>query len=214
MQTLTDLQGQALCSFARASIGAVLGGPAAVAPEGSFASSRGACFVTLRWARASAASTNPDQSSGASADSATDDGEEELQGCIGSLEPHRSLVDDVAENAVAAALRDPRGRKLQLADLDSLEVELSILSPMTVLPVHSEEEAIAALRPHEDGAVLVSGRRRGTFLPQVWDSLPDPREFLYQLKRKAGLPMLGWDPSYQLLRYSVQKWKNRAPKTK
>ena len=81
------------------------------------------------------------------------------------------------------------------------------------MPAASEAEAVAALRPHIDGVVLRGGGRRGTFLPQVWESFHDPAEFLLQLKRKAGLPLRGWEPSYELFRYTVQKWQSRAPKS-
>jgi AmmeMemoRadiSam system protein A len=195
MQALTDIQGQALCRWARASIAFALGAPPAVPPPAELPGQRGASFVTLRWARA--------------AGSGAETPESELQGCIGTLEAHRSLADDVAKNAVAAALRDPRGRPLRLADLEALDVEVSVLGPLVLLPVRSEEEALAALRPGS-GAVLRCGARRGTFLPQVWESLPEPREFLRQLKRKAGLPALGWEPSYELFGYTVQKWKQKG----
>jgi len=197
MEELTDIQGLALCRWARASIAAALGGPRATLRVAGLPERLGACFVTLRWTRAVVTGVSPPARH-----------EPELQGCIGTLEAHRSLADDVAANAVAAALRDPRGRPLRLADLEALAVEVSVLGPLILLPVRSEEEAIAALRPPTDGAVLRCGPRRGTFLPQVWESLPEPREFLQQLKRKAGLPALGWDPVYQLLGYTVQKWKH------
>lgn len=203
MEALTESQGLDLCRFARASIGAALGGPSAESPP-EWAARPGACFVTLRWARGTA--TTADRHHAAAA-------EAELQGCIGSLEAHRSLGEDVAANAVAAALRDPRGRTLLLAHLFYLDVEVSVLSPLLHLVVAGEQAAIAALRPHTDGVLLRGAGRRGTFLPQVWESFPDPGEFLRQLKRKAGLPALGWEPSYQLFRYTVQKWHSPAPGT-
>lgn len=201
MEALTPAQGLALCRWARASIDAALGGPQQEPELGDWAKQPGACFVTLRWPAAGA-------DSGESGDA-----EGELQGCIGSLEAHRSLVADVADNAVAAALRDPRGRRLGRAELAQLDVEVSLLSPLVPLPVKSEAEAVAALRPHLDGVVLRGAGRRGTFLPQVWESFSEPGEFLYQLKRKAGLPLRGWEPSYQLFRYTVQKWQSRASKS-
>lgn len=201
MEVLTEAQGLALCRFARASIAAALGGPQAEPLLAEWAGRPGACFVTLRWSLPSASA----------AESSALVREAALQGCIGSLEAHRSLQNDVAENAVAAALRDPRGRTLRRTDLGQLDVEVSVLSALTPLPVDNESAAIAALRPHTDGVVLRSGSRRGTFLPQVWESFPAPGEFLLQLKRKAGLPLHGWEPSYQLFRYTVQKWQSRAP---
>jgi AmmeMemoRadiSam system protein A len=194
---LTDIQGLLLCRWARASIAAALGGPPADLLLDGLPVRPGACFVTLRWARLGATDAAPPTRL-----------EPELQGCIGTLEAHRSLAADVAANAVAAALRDPRGRPLRLTELAALDVEVSVLGPLVLLPVRSEAEAIAALRPPTDGAVLRCGARRGTFLPQVWESLPEPREFLRQLKLKAGLPALGWDPLYQLLGYTVKKWQH------
>lgn len=204
MDALTDPQGQALCRLARASIAHALGGPPVPPLTDEFAARRGACFVTLRWAA---------ESPVAPTDEPTDEDDLPLQGCIGSLEPHRSLAADVAENAVAAALRDPRGRRLRLPDLDRLDVEVSVLGPLVPLTARSEAEAVAALRPHDDGVVLRGHGRRGTFLPQVWSTFTDPAEFLRELKRKAGLPAHGWDASYQLYRYSVQKWRQPAPGT-
>ncbi len=129
----------------------------------------------------------------------------ELQGCIGSLAPRRSLVEDVAHNALAAAFDDPRGLPLELEDVDDLDVEVSILSPMEPLAADDEAAAIAALRPFVDGVLLRYGRRQGTFLPQVWESLPDPAEFLAHLKLKAGLAPDFWAPGIELARYTVEK---------
>ena len=130
-----------------------------------------------------------------------------LRGCIGSLEAHRPLLEDVRANACAAAFRDPRFPPLTLAELPEIEVEVSILSPPRPLAVASEAEAWERLRPHQDGVVLSFGRHRATFLPQVWESLPEPRVFLAHLKQKAGLPPGFWHPDVRLETYSVEKLK-------
>ena len=81
-----------------------------------------------------------------------------------------------------------------------------MLSPAEALVAADEPAALAALRPHTDGVVLEYKQYRGLFLPQVWEQLPEPREFLAHLKRKAGLPMNFWSPAVRLLRFTVSKW--------
>ena len=134
----------------------------------------------------------------------------ELRGCIGTLEAHRPLGEDVRENAVAAAFRDPRFMPLTRMEFDAIRVEVSLLSATEPLLVKSEEEALARLRPNVDGVVLEYGHYRSTFLPQVWEQLPNPAEFLAHLKRKAGLSMDFWAEQVRLSRYTVSKWKEGA----
>ncbi len=130
-----------------------------------------------------------------------------LRGCIGSLEARRPLVTDVAENAWAAAFRDPRFPPLTPAELAGLAVHVSVLGPPEPLPpAASEAEAAALLRPGIDGVILEADGRRGTFLPAVWEQLPDPARFLRHLKLKAGLPQEGWSPSYRLWRYTTESF--------
>lgn len=131
----------------------------------------------------------------------------ELRGCIGTLEAHRPLGVDVRENAIAAAFRDPRFSPLSRAEFDAVCVEVSVLSPSEPLVVANEIEALSRLRPHIDGVVFEYGRYRSTFLPQVWDQLPEPADFLAQLKRKAGLGLDFWSDAVRLSRYTVTKWK-------
>jgi AmmeMemoRadiSam system protein A len=131
----------------------------------------------------------------------------QLRGCIGSLEAYRSLAVDVAENAVAAAFHDPRFAPLTSEELARTHVEVSLLEPSESMDFINEADAIARLRPGIDGLILTLGNRRATFLPQVWESLPDPRRFMAQLKLKAGLPADFWDEKITLARYGVQKWK-------
>jgi len=129
-----------------------------------------------------------------------------LRGCIGSLEAHRSLGDDVVANAVAAALRDPRFPPVTAMELPALNLEVSVLTTPEVMDAHDEQEVRRRLRPGIDGVVLSLGARRATFLPQVWDELPDPADFLRQLKRKAGWPAGFWDADLVVETYRVRAW--------
>jgi len=131
----------------------------------------------------------------------------ELRGCIGTLEAHRPLRVDIESNAVAAALHDPRFPALQREELAYTRVEVSLLSPAEPMAATTEADALAQLRPHVDGVILEYGYHRGTFLPQVWEQLPDPKSFLMHLKRKAGLPYDFWAAGVKLSRYTVSKWK-------
>ncbi|MBL8369119.1 MAG: AmmeMemoRadiSam system protein A [Candidatus Accumulibacter sp.] len=181
----TDPLGSALLVSARNAIAAKFGLPArpvATTPE---LAEPGASFVTL-----------------------TQDGA--LRGCIGSLEAQRPLAADVAENAFAAAFRDPRFPPLSERELAHTRIEVSLLAPAEPFPVSSEEDALARLRPGVDGLILSYGRRRATFLPQVWESLADPRQFLAQLKLKAGLAADFWHPELTLARYGARKWKETS----
>jgi AmmeMemoRadiSam system protein A len=131
----------------------------------------------------------------------------ELRGCIGTVDAHRALGDDVAWNAHAAAYRDPRFQPVSRAERERLDVEVSVLTPRVPLPVASEAELLLALRPGVDGLVLEYEGRSATFLPQVWESLPDPIDFLAELKRKAGLPARFWHPRLVASRYGVEKYR-------
>jgi len=128
-----------------------------------------------------------------------------LRGCIGSLEARRPLGEDIAANAVAAALRDPRFPPVAAFELGSLEVEVSLLQPSRPLACVDEEDAARQLRPGLDGVVIEYAGSRATFLPQVWESLPEAAEFLRELKRKAGLPADFWHAELRLQRYGVEK---------
>jgi len=113
--------------------------------------------------------------------------EGELRGCIGSLEAQRPLALDVCENALGAAFRDPRFPPLLPEELDDLHIEISVLSAPQPLSYDSLDDLIARLRPGVDGVVIERGWNRATFLPQVWEKLPDPHQFLERLCYKAGL---------------------------
>ena len=134
-----------------------------------------------------------------------------LRGCIGTLEAHRPLREDVEANAVAAATRDPRFPPLSRAELEDAIVEVSVLSAPTALPVADEAELLARLRPGVDGVILSDAGHRATFLPQVWEQLPDPADFLARLRRKAGLPADYWGRDVVVETYTVTAWQEAAP---
>ena len=176
--------GAVLLQVARAEIAQSLGLDAQITlpQDAPWLTARGASFVTLTKAG-------------------------ELRGCIGTLEAHRPLIEDVRNNARAAAFGDPRFTPLRREEFNAVSVEVSLLSPPERLAVETEAQALARLRPQIDGVVLEYAGHRATFLPQVWEHLPEPRQFLQQLKRKAGLPVDFWADTLRVSRYAVQKWK-------
>jgi AmmeMemoRadiSam system protein A len=129
----------------------------------------------------------------------------ELRGCTGSLEASWPLVEAVARCAFRSAFHDPRFPPVEAAELDELELHISVLGPLEALRVDSEKELLARLRPGIDGLVLREGAAVGTFLPQVWGSLPEPSRFVAELKRKAGLPADHWSDRLELQRYQVEE---------
>jgi AmmeMemoRadiSam system protein A len=132
-----------------------------------------------------------------------------LRGCIGSLEAHRPLLLDVKANAYAAAFRDPRFSPLTIAELDTTEIEISLLSPQQPIYFKEEADALAQLRPQIDGVVFKYGHYRSTFLPQVWEQLTDATTFMAHLKHKAGLHPEFWHDDVELYRYTVTKFKEK-----
>ncbi len=130
----------------------------------------------------------------------------ELRGCIGSLEARRPLAEDVADNAYAAAFRDPRFAPVHADEWPTLDLHIAVLSPPEAMSVTSEEDLLHQLRPGIDGLILEEGRARATFLPSVWAHTPDPRDFLRHLKRKAGLPPHYWSDSIRAYRYTTQSF--------
>ncbi|HZR03603.1 MAG TPA: AmmeMemoRadiSam system protein B [Burkholderiales bacterium] len=175
-------RGESILATARSAIGerfGLVGSPAHLA---AFMQEHGACFVTLTKDR-------------------------QLRGCIGTLEAVRPLVEDVRTNACAAAFGDPRFPPITLQEFKQIRVEVSLLSSASEMKAQSEADAIGQLRPGIDGVVLRFGVLRSTFLPQVWDQLPQPAQFLAELKRKARLPADFWSSQIQLSRYTVTKWR-------
>jgi AmmeMemoRadiSam system protein A len=127
-----------------------------------------------------------------------------LRGCIGTLEAVRPLALDVFANARSAAFRDPRFGPVTEVEWARLDIHVSILSLPEEMRFASESDLLAQLRPGVDGLVLEEGARRGTFLPSVWETLSESRDFLSQLKRKAGLPQDYWSRSLRVSRYTTQ----------
>jgi len=130
----------------------------------------------------------------------------QLRGCIGSLEAARALATDVAENALGAAFRDPRFPRLAADEWPRCEVEVSLLSAPKRIEFADAADLLAQLEPGVDGVILEADNRRATFLPQVWESLPDKRAFLAELVKKAGLPADTRLGRCKVSRYRVAKF--------
>lgn len=173
-----------LIAVARHAIATELGAAAPPFHDDPRLHERGACFVTL-----------------------TLNGE--LRGCIGSLEARGPLLRDIEHNARAAAFGDPRFSPLSSEEYPHIAVEISLLSPTEPLQFGSEAEALAGLRPGIDGVVFEYRHLRGTFLPQVWEQLPRPQQFIARLKQKCGLPANFWSDEVKLSRYTVDKFVER-----
>ena len=180
----TDERGAILLAIARAAIARTFGLAAQADECAPWLAEPGATFVTL-----------------------TQDGQ--LRGCIGCLEACRPLLEDIKANACSAAFRDTRFAPLCADEFGRTCVEVSLLSPLQPIAFRDEQDALAQLRPGIDGVVLEYGYHRGTFLPQVWEQLPRPEDFLAHLKAKAGLPADFWAAGIKLYRYTVEKWKEQ-----
>ena len=128
----------------------------------------------------------------------------ELRGCIGHLQAVQPLISDVADNAWAAAFQDTRFAPLSRAEFPRLEIHISILSPPQAMSFSSQQDLLTQIRPGIDGLILEDGFRRGTFLPSVWESLPDAVDFLSHLKLKAGLPANYWSDNIKVSRYTSE----------
>lgn len=130
----------------------------------------------------------------------------DLRGCIGTLEAHEPLAQNVSNNAYNAAFHDPRFAPLAEEDIQQVELQISVLSHPEPLEVNSQSDVLAQLQPGIDGVVFQDGTHKSTFLPQVWDQLPTPEAFMAQLKQKAGLPANHWSANVRILRYTVDKF--------
>ena len=129
-----------------------------------------------------------------------------LRGCIGTLEARRRLAEDVAANAFAAAFDDPRFQKLGAAELNYVDIGISVIGPKEALIFDSQQSLLHMLRPGQDGLILQDRNIRATFLPTVWKSIPQPAEFLNQLKRKAGLTADHWSDTLEVWRYTSESF--------
>lgn len=132
-----------------------------------------------------------------------------LRGCIGSLQPLRPLADDIAHNALGAAFRDPRFAPLAAAEWPECSLEVSLLSTPKPVRFADEDDLLAQIVPGEDGVIVELDRRRATFLPQVWESLPERRAFMGELLRKAGLAADTRLARCKVSRYRVAKFHGR-----
>ncbi len=190
-QPLTAEEKQILLHLAREAIHAALGaGPMPEIPLGTLPPrlrAKGAAFVTLTL-------------------------HEQLRGCIGSLAAHRPLALDVQHHAVNAAFDDPRFPPLTDLEFQPLRIEISVLSEAQPLHYTDPDDLLQRLRPGVDGVILERGWNRGTFLPQVWEQLPEPQLFLSHLCQKAGLPANAWRwPDIQVSVYQVEKFMEEKP---
>ncbi len=132
----------------------------------------------------------------------------ELRGCIGHIFPRESLYRAVMDNARSAAVRDPRFPPVQPGELSKIEIEVSVLTVPQPLDFESPDDLVENLRPNLDGVVLTIGQRQATFLPQVWEQLPDKETFLAHLSDKAGLPPFAWKrPGASVLTYQVEAFR-------
>jgi AmmeMemoRadiSam system protein A len=174
--------GHVLLPLARSAIAARLGLGQAAHDDRPWLRQQGACFITVKR-------------------------DDKLRGCIGTLRAHRALADDVKANAVAAAFRDPRFAPLDAGELAAIALEISVLSALESMSFADEPDALRQLRAGVDGVVFEYGHHTSTFLPQVWEDIREPAEFLAHLKYKAGLPPDFWDRDVRLSRYTVFKWR-------
>jgi len=142
----------------------------------------GACFVTLRKGGA-------------------------LRGCTGVLVARQPLAEEVLQTAAQTALHDPRFAPVTLAESHQINIEVSVLTPPTRLQFQTPDELLQRIRPRVDGVTLRRGPYRATFLPQVWETIPDPSEFLSRLCEKMGLPPNSWlQPGMEVEIYQVQEF--------
>jgi AmmeMemoRadiSam system protein A len=181
LHTAPTESARTLLPIARASIAAQLGKAHAADESAPWLREQGASFITLNLHK-------------------------KLRGCIGSLRAHRALLEDVKANALAAAFRDPRFTPLTVAEYEGIEVEISLLSALNTLSFSDEAGAMAQITPRVHGVIFEYGHHRSTYLPQVWDSIPDPAMFMATLRQKAGLPPNFWQAGVKLHTYTVAKF--------
>jgi len=188
-QSLNEKESQYLLKLARAAVERAARGDKSAAPLPApppRLEQPGAAFVTLH----------------------TRDGQ--LRGCIGSLIAHRSLVEDVQHNAIAAALEDPRFSPVNATELDNIVIEVSVLTAPEPLNFDGPDDLIRKLRPNVDGVLIERGWNRATFLPQVWEQLPSHEIFLSHLCNKAGLPSNAWRwPDLKVSTYQVEEFEEK-----
>ena len=138
----------------------------------------------------------------------------QLRGCIGALEAYQPLAKDVREHAIAAALEDPRFPPVREDELSRIQLEVSRLTRPRPLEYTDAADLLSKLRPHVDGVILRDGSRRATFLPQVWEKIPDPAEFLDNLCYKMGASDHTWRVKHlEVLVYQVEEFHEHPNKS-
>ena len=137
----------------------------------------------------------------------------QLRGCVGSVIAQRPLIADVADNAFKAAFKDPRFQPLRFDELDGLDLSIALLTPPAPIQFVDEPDLLAQLRPNIDGLIIEDGPHRALFLPAMWRHFPDPRQFLNQLKQKAGLDAERWSPTFRASRFGTAQIRPQPPET-
>lgn len=179
-------RGELLLRLARATLEHAFGGPDVVKPDDAlWLDEKRAVFVTLKK-------------------------HGELRGCVGQLVPRLTLFEAVQDAARAAAFHDTRFSPLRKDELDDVHLEISVLSPLERLDVHSEQETLDALRVGVDGVVLSAGSRSAVFIPEMWKELPDPKQFLWYLRRKGRLPLDRWPENMKVERFTAELFEEPA----
>lgn len=178
---MNEAQGKLLLRLARESIAHAFGGQEPVRPaDAPWLGEPGATFVSLHQ-------------------------KGDLRGCVGNIRPVPSLFESVVHNARAAAFDDNRFAPLAEHELPKTQLEVTVLTPPEPMPSSSEAEVLKSLRPGKDGVILSYGGRTSVFIPQMWEQLPDPSEFLFHLKRKAHFP-LHWPDGMTAQRFTAEHW--------
>ncbi|NOR58006.1 MAG: AmmeMemoRadiSam system protein A [Sulfurimonas sp.] len=140
--------------------------------------------------------------------------DDNLRGCIGSIVPHRRLIDDIVHNAVSAGFRDPRFNALSVDELSHLNLEVSVLSEPEILKYDDYADLLRKVQPNIDGLILTHKGHQGTFLPQVWEQLPTAKEFLEHLSMKAGATPSIYSEHPTIYRYGVEHIEEKFDKIK
>lgn len=128
-----------------------------------------------------------------------------LRGCIGTLIPYNTLYDDLRSNALKAAFEDPRFSPLTKEEFEKIKIEISLIGPITPVSYYNFEDLRGKIKPHEHGVILRQGSHQGTFLPQVWDDLPEYDQFMIHLFHKAGLDPAQVKEAPEIFVYTVDK---------
>jgi AmmeMemoRadiSam system protein A len=134
-----------------------------------------------------------------------------LRGCMGNITPSEPLAKAIVSNTRLAALRDPRFEPVSRAEIPEIEIEISVLTQPTPVAFESSEELLEKITPGKDGILLQIGNKSATYLPQVWEQLPDKVEFFNSLAEKAGCPAAAWhDKNTKVFTYQVESFKETA----